>query len=79
MYCKDCVFRQVNCNTRESVCLSPYLTDDAYDQDFDRTKGLKYSYDEGGWFEVGDYFGCVHFKDKNIILKDNPNYSFCGN
>lgn len=80
MYCKDCVFRQVNCNTGESVCLNPQLTDNHYpEEDFDKTKGLKHSYDECGWFEVGDYFGCVHFKDKNIILKDNPNYSFCGN
>jgi hypothetical protein len=24
---------------------------------------LRYSYHEGGGFEVGDNFGCVHFKD----------------
>lgn len=73
MHCKDCVFHV------KGNCLNPHLTDEEYNPDFDKTVGLKYSYDEGGWFEVGEYFGCIHFKDKNVILKDHPNYSFCGN
>lgn len=72
MHCKDCVFRV------KGNCLNPHLTDEEYNPDFDKTVGLKYSYDEGGWFEVGEYFGCIHFKDKNAILKDHPNYSFRG-
>jgi len=24
-------------------------------------------FNEGGWFEVGDYFGCVHFEQKEEL------------
>lgn len=63
MYCKDCVFRV------EGRCTNPHLTDDHYNKDFDQTTSLKYSFDEGGWFEVGDYFGCVHFKQRTHAEK----------
>ena len=43
-------------------CRNLNLTDEYYNPDFDKTVGLKYSYDENGWFEVGEYFGCIHFK-----------------
>ena len=60
-YCKDCYWRD---NGR--YCSNENAIDENYGQgrgyNDDR---LIYSYQEGGAFEVGDKFGCVHFKSKN--------------
>jgi len=60
--CKDCALRN-----HKKICQSPYLTEYLYrDDDIDKDSCLFYSYDEGGWFEVGDNFGCIHFKEKSL-------------
>jgi hypothetical protein len=64
MYCKDCKFRvPLGNKTYPNLhqCISPKLTEDygVYDKKGDM---LIYPYIEGGWFEVGEKFGCVHFK-----------------
>jgi hypothetical protein len=33
-----------------------------FDSDEDKKDALIYSYSEGGWFEVGENFGCVHWE-----------------
>lgn len=76
MYCKDCVFRVID-KYGSRTCKNLHLHE-AGDRDklIDKEDSLQYSYNEGGWFEVGDNFGCVHFKDRNEVLKLHPNYRF---
>ena len=63
MYCKDCAHRDKDrtcrcdkINENEST----FIANDRANTDDE----LRYSYHEGGWFEAGDNFGCVHFKQK---------------
>jgi len=56
MYCKDCKFN------KGGDCVSEKIGERSGDDDTDDQ--LIYSYDEGGGFEVGDYFGCVHFESR---------------
>ena len=60
--CKDCIYRE------NYLCQHPKIGENLVtglyperekEQDF-----LSYSYNEGGVFEVGDLFGCVHFRKK---------------
>jgi hypothetical protein len=44
-------------------CGSPYLTEDFY-QSFPKYNALVYPYQEGGWFDTGANFGCVHHQQK---------------
>lgn len=55
MYCKDCEYRNP-----ENHCHCPKICEDWEHDGGDDS--LIYSYCESGWFKVGDYFGCVHFK-----------------
>lgn len=73
MYCKDCKYREAKkvyfthkpppylC-TNEHIMESTMYGSDEYEGN-DR---LIYSYDEGGYFEVEDFFGCVHFEQRVI-------------
>jgi hypothetical protein len=69
--CKDCGWRDA-----EKICNNPHIIEP---MDHQCGKGglsreempkkedcLVYSYDEGGWFEAGDNFGCIYFKDKPL-------------
>ena len=63
MNCKDCKFREddfycVHPKIGEAL-INSFYPEKEKDQDF-----LSYSYDEGGGFQVGNYFGCVHFTAK---------------
>ena len=76
MHCKDCVFRVVN-KVGEKVCKNLHLFEAGdKEEEIDKEDSLQYSYNEGGWFEVGDNFGCVHFQDRNEVLKLYPNWKF---
>lgn len=60
MYCKDCQYR-VNGQCDNSEKIGEQVVGygkEIHDQ-------LSYSYNEDGWFDVGPYFGCVHFKKKS--------------
>jgi hypothetical protein len=64
--CGTCKFRYTVDSTHELAynddkggCENPKLHDKRYSRARDE---LAYSYDEGGWFEVGPDFGCVHWQ-----------------
>ena len=65
-YCKDCKYRETDPQRR--VCNNVNITDCGYIEKSDhgtlKDSKLIYSYDEGGGFSVGDYFGCVHWEKK---------------
>ena len=54
-YCKDCKYKV------KGWCESPKLCEADGDDGTDNQ--LIYCYTESGGFEVGDYLGCVHFKE----------------
>lgn len=54
MHCKDCLFRN-----ESGECDSPYFSDYLH-----HDNGIAYQYSEGGSFIVGDFFGCIHFENK---------------
>jgi hypothetical protein len=58
MHCKDCIF---NVN---HVCENEKLSENHDFTEEERIDMLIYSYQEGGRFEVGDLFGCIHFDKK---------------
>ncbi len=58
MYCKDCKFR--NNNNR---CMNRDKLDEGHGVG-EKDDQLSYSYRECGGFEVGSFFGCVHFTPK---------------
>ena len=61
MHCKDCRFYEHGNIVFRGTCLNreklgERLTDD---------DALSYPYEEGGWFEPGPLFGCIHFIEKH--------------
>ena len=59
-YCKDCEWRD-----EYRYCMNREKLDENWHQGFgENDDRLIYSYQEGGVFQVGDNFGCVHFKKK---------------
>lgn len=46
-------------------CESEKLGEDWGQSDFDRSDMLLYSHSDGGWFLVGERFGCVHHEPKD--------------
>jgi len=56
-FCKDCFYRDNNrhCNNLEKIRETGAKPQSNADD------SLIYDYNEGGGFEVGDFFGCVHF------------------
>lgn len=58
-FCKDCVWRKEN-----RRCSNSHIDED-YGIKSEEDNMLVYSYDEGGSFEAGDNFGCVHFKEQS--------------
>jgi len=61
MYCINCKFRD-----ESKTCTSDRLVENfLYGRELDnKNNKLIYSYDEGGYFTVEDYFGCVHFETR---------------
>jgi hypothetical protein len=57
-YCKYCKYRN-----EQNVCKNNKIDE----PDVDKTDNcyLEYSYSEGGWFTVGDFFGCILFEPKD--------------
>jgi hypothetical protein len=47
------------------ICVSPKLAEDADYPGVRKDDMLIYSYYEGGYFETGPDFGCVHHTQKN--------------
>lgn len=60
MYCKDCEHRNKN-----RACLCDRIGECTEVKDNGKDDTLEYCYNEGGCFEAGDYFGCVHFKKRS--------------
>ena len=60
-YCGECLHRNA-----EGNCQSEKLIEDWCGAKQDQNSGdmLIYPYAEGGWFWVGEKFGCVHFESK---------------
>ncbi len=58
MYCKDCKYNQ------NGDCSNNKLCESGETENFEEDNSLIYSYNEGGYFSVQDYFGCVHFEEK---------------
>jgi len=56
MYCKDCLYNV------KHFCENEKLSEDFGFTEEEKNDMLVYSYQEGGRFEVGDMFGCIHFK-----------------
>ena len=66
MYCKDCKFRE---KMRDKFhCINKHIVEFYPHDDVDSNKCLIYSYDESGCFYVGEYFGCIHFEQKENII-----------
>lgn len=62
MFCKDCKHR-----SKRRICENENAMGEDYGQGFgDKDDRLIYPYLEGGYFEVGDNFGCVHFEEKAV-------------
>lgn len=68
MYCKDCKWKKID-NPKfypRQVCTNPNIHELCENEPGDDlTDDLTYSYSEGGIFIVGDFFGCVHFTEKD--------------
>ena len=60
MFCKDCKFK-----SSYGKCTNHDKIDEGHGVG-EKNDQLSYSYVESGSFEVGDYFGCVHFKKQPI-------------
>ena len=63
--CKDCEYKK-DFDGR-NTCTCEGITEDkewSSDKQINESNKLIYSYFENGWFYVGDFFGCVHFKEK---------------
>ena len=58
--CKNCQWRGTEKNPRNCQC--PKIHEKWSGEENINDDCMAYSYDEGGWFEVGDNFGCVHFE-----------------
>lgn len=56
--CKNCAWN-VGCSCTNIGKIHEYKEDHSGCDD-----ELEYSYYEGGYFNVGDNFGCIHFKPK---------------
>ena len=65
MYCKNCKWKSVELHfPYRQICSNPNIHEDTDNQpNDDLSDDLIYSYTEGGTFIVGDFFGCVHFKE----------------
>jgi hypothetical protein len=59
--CKDCDW-WVNCYCKNDGKIGECLCS----KNKDNIDQLSYSYNEGGAFQTGPMFGCVHFKEKKI-------------
>lgn len=61
-YCKTCRYKN-----KYGDCDNPKITDSLPEnQEIDTDDMIIYSYAEEGEFHVGDYFGCVHHKEKGV-------------
>ena len=59
--CITCLFRD-----KHGFCNSEKIDETMGQSDEKKADMLIYSYSEGGSFWVGEYFGCVHHKEKDI-------------
>ena len=60
-YCKDCDHRDVSGDCANNSKITDYLADIK-----DKEDTLFYYSAEGGNFQVGPYFGCIHFSAEGI-------------
>lgn len=72
MYCKDCKSRD-----SKGRCLSEKIDEDHGCSDEEKVDMLVYSYTEGGSFRVGDKFGCIHFKLKEVCEHGKGMNDYC--
>lgn len=57
MYCKDCEWwKDKYCQNETKLHENEYLNEN------ENIDELDYSYNEGGSFQTGPMFGCVHFR-----------------
>lgn len=63
MKCKDCKYRKEweIFGALKMICMSDKLQEEFGQDDSARDDMLIYAYQEGGYFEVGANFGCIHF------------------
>lgn len=63
-HCKDCKFRdKEESMSGKHLCVCPKFTSDRHgDSQYGADDSMIYSYDEGGGFYVGEYFGCIHWQ-----------------
>ena len=57
--CGTCKYRN-----ELKVCTNDNLTEGYGGSDNETDDMLVYSFQEGGWFSVGENFGCVHHEEK---------------
>jgi hypothetical protein len=63
MHCKDCKYRTLKPQRKALyICTNNKLSEDGGFTDEEKTDMLIYNYLEGGTFEVGELFGCIHFE-----------------
>ena len=64
--CKNCEYRKPVPGNADAIsfCKHEKLSDYMGQPDEFCQDALLYEFSEGGEFIVGDYFGCVHFKEK---------------
>ena len=58
--CGTCKYRN-----ELKVCTNDKFTDGSSGSDNETDDMLVYSFQEGGWFSVGENFGCVHHEEIN--------------
>ena len=63
--CKNCTYWNIEGNKKSvGLCTSDKLSEDYYIIGHPADDMLIYPYVEGGWFETGPNFGCVHWMEK---------------
>jgi hypothetical protein len=66
VFCKDCHWHKESTDGQKGLYCknNKAMREDSGLYPDPDNNSLIYSYDEGGCFRTGDYFGCVHFKQK---------------
>ena len=67
--CGTCAFQVASDSRTFKICINSHLIEpiDLNESGYNKDDCLIYSYDEGGFFEVGDNFGCIYWqlRDEN--------------
>lgn len=67
MYCYSCAFWKNR--TYGAVCENLHFFEEIPPMGIHKEDSLYYPYSEGGYFNTGPWFGCIHFTHKAYMEK----------